>query len=235
MPCPQITAPEYVPLSSPAPQSVSRSGGLSAPADGKRKLRADDPNLLLFWHDEILDASADYRNGAAPDTPAPGRENGTFPTLSPHAGQQPANESRLPDAREIQAKYAEQAMREEFALLVESMSENEPDTPLESAAAALIARDVPFFGRKQKFMFTEFGLALKRKNKCELALLCHLRALALAPGDENVLFNVAGTEYALGRPDKAAERLDKALRVNPRFTAAAHFLAFLRGNTGRAG
>jgi tetratricopeptide (TPR) repeat protein len=226
----QSPAPTYAPQELSAPQSGA----------GRHKLKADDPNLLLYWHEEEVRASmpqgdmgmsrfpSAYDGTATQGAASLGMESGVMQTQPYNTAQQQPRDPRLPDAREIQARYAEQAMREEFTLLMESIPEDGQDLPLESAVAALIARDAPFFGRKQKFMFTEFGLALRRKNKCELALLAHLRALRLAPGDENVLFNVARTEYALGRPDKAVERLDAALQVNPGFTAAAHFLAFLR-------
>jgi tetratricopeptide (TPR) repeat protein len=225
---------------SPTPAHAPQ--GFSAPPSGvgRRKLKADDPNLLLYWHEENVRSSvaqtdigmsrfpSAYDGTATQGASTSGMESAVMQTGPYNTAQQQMRDPRLPDAREIQAKYAEQAMREEFTLLMESIPEDEQDLSLESAVAALIARDAPFFGRKQKFMFTEFGLALRRKNKCELALLAHLRALRLAPGDENVLFNVARTEYALGRPDKAVERLDAALQVNPGFTAAAHFLTFLR-------
>ncbi|MDR1947473.1 MAG: hypothetical protein LBQ51_09970 [Desulfovibrio sp.] len=236
---PQGASPGY-PLSPSLQQPAMRSGAIISPIDGKRRLRADAPDLLLIWHEEyqrLADARAGnrqppvpaaYNAGAGRTAAAPGAENARFQASPYDAPQQAAGVSRLPDAKEIQARYAEQAMREEFTLLMESMPEDASDIPLESAMAGLIARDAPFFGRKQKFMFTEFGLALRRKNKCKLALLSHMRALNLAPNDENVLFNVARTEYELGRVDRAVERLDKALQVNPGFTAAAHFLTFLR-------
>jgi tetratricopeptide (TPR) repeat protein len=253
----------YVPQPPSAPQSAAvpndarsayRAGDPALPqrnptqrsAAGKRKLKADDPNLLLYWHEESVRASdakagiglsrlsGIYNGAPTQDDASPGTESAVMQTLPYNSAQQRTRDPRLPDAGEIQARYAEQAMREEFTMLMESMPDDGQDLPLESAVAALIARDAPFFSRKQKFMFTEFGLALRRKNKSELALLAHLRALRLAPGDENVLFNVARTEYALGRPDNAVERLDAALQVNPGFTAAAHFLAFLRNADRRS-
>jgi tetratricopeptide (TPR) repeat protein len=244
----QSPAPAYAPQGSFAPQSAAAplDGMRTRASDdpnlilhdaakisgtGRRKLKADDPNLLLFWHEEAMRA---YDNATAQSASSLGMESAVLQTLPYNAAQQQPRDPRLPDAGEIQARYAEQAMREEFTLLMEGMPDGGQDIPLESAVAALLTREAPFFGRKQKFMFTEFGLALRRKNKCELALLAHLRALRLAPGDENVLFNVARTEYAMGRPENAVERLDAALQVNPGFTAAAHFLAFLRNADRRS-
>ena len=79
------------------------------------------------------------------------------------------------------------------------------------------------------FLFTEFGLALRRDKQYELALLCHMRANDVAPDDERVLFNIARTEYELGNVDKSREYLQRALDLAPRFAVARHFLSFLDG------
>ena len=82
---------------------------------------------------------------------------------------------------------------------------------------------------EMQFLFTEFGLALRRDKQYELALLCHMRAHDVAPDDERVLFNIARTEYELGNVDKSREYLHKALELAPRFAVARHFLSFLDG------
>ena len=79
------------------------------------------------------------------------------------------------------------------------------------------------------FLFTEFGLALRRDKQYELALLCHMRAHDVAPDDERVLFNIARTEYELGNVDKSREYLQQSLELAPGFTVARHFLSFLDG------
>ncbi|MDR0826758.1 MAG: hypothetical protein LBN33_02615 [Desulfovibrio sp.] len=126
-----------------------------------------------------------------------------------------------------QMQGAEQEMREQFALLLAEVQEDMPNPTLEDAITRLLTQDIPSSSR-HRFMFTEFGMALRRKKKIKLAFLCHMRALYFAPEDENVLFNVARTEYELGSIKKAEERLNQALSVNPGFSAAANFLAFLR-------
>ena len=78
-------------------------------------------------------------------------------------------------------------------------------------------------------MFTEFGFALRRRRLYKLALASHIRALGFSPKDEHVLFNVARSEYELGKVEEARVYLVKALDAAPDFDAAKRFLAFLDG------
>ena len=134
------------------------------------------------------------------------------------------------DAR---AQRLEQRMRREFETLMERV-DNGSGAGLERELSRLVLQGAGF-SWKQKFMFTEFGFALRRKKLYKLALACHMRALALAPGDEHVLFNVARAEYELGKAEAARVYLLKALEAAPAFGAARRFLAFLdgRANDGR--
>lgn len=77
--------------------------------------------------------------------------------------------------------------------------------------------------------FTELGLALRREKQYELALLCHSRALELSPDDERVLFNIARTEFEMGKINEAREHLYGILEKNPEFSVARDFLRFLDG------
>lgn len=122
-------------------------------------------------------------------------------------------------------RQLERDMRAEFAVLLRQLDEDAlPAT--EESIARLIKRGAGF-SSEQKFMFTEFGLALRRRHKPRLSLQCHLRALSLAPHDEHVLFNVARMEYELGNPDSAKKHLKDCLAAAPDFEAARNFLHFL--------
>lgn len=77
--------------------------------------------------------------------------------------------------------------------------------------------------------FTEIGLIFRREKYYTLALLCHNHALTLAPDDERILFNIARTEFEMGRPEESKKHLKKILSINPHFTVARDFLAFLEG------
>lgn len=123
----------------------------------------------------------------------------------------------------------EQHMRGKFDMLLQQM-----DATAGSEAEEEISRLLTLgatFGWKQKYMFTEFGLALRRKQRYKLALSSHLRALGLAPNDEHILFNVARAEYELGNLDNARQYLEKALSVAPDFVIAKNFQSFLLGRT----
>lgn len=123
----------------------------------------------------------------------------------------------------------EKNMREEFGLLIEQVREA-PQPALEQKIANLLAKEGPFT-TEQKFVYSEFGLALRRKRKHYLALAAHKRALALAEDDENVLFNVARAEYELGNNEHAKNCLEKALALAPGFASAAAFLSFLNSSS----
>lgn len=129
---------------------------------------------------------------------------------------------------EAEALLLETSMREEFALLMEKM-EDAPSPELEQQIHELISTEGPF-SWKQKFLFSELGLSLRKRRKHHLALTAHKRALALDPEDENVLFNIARTEYELGNYAHARDNLEKALAITPGFTSAVTFLSFLNGS-----
>jgi tetratricopeptide (TPR) repeat protein len=134
---------------------------------------------------------------------------------------------------EQRAQLLEERMRGEFDSLMRKLDEGDnPDT--ERELSRLILRGAGF-SWKQKYMFSEFGFALRRKKLYKLALTSHMRALGFAPADEHILFNVARAEYELGKVDMAKSYLAKALEVNPAFSAAETFLAFLKGDAKSKG
>lgn len=116
-------------------------------------------------------------------------------------------------------------MRADFARLI-AQCDAIPGSALEQEILALLEQGEGFTW-KQKFMFTEFGLQLRRKRKPGLARECHLRALFFSPNDEHILFNVARAEFELGNVEKAREHLRKALTAAPGFALARNFLHFL--------
>lgn len=127
---------------------------------------------------------------------------------------------------EQQALLLEERTREAFDSLVEKLDRGGGEA--EQDVLRLLDRDDGFTW-KHKYMFTEFGMLLRRKRKPELALACHLRALSLSPRDEHILFNVARAEFELGNQDNAEKCLEAALEAAPDFTAAKNFLLFLQG------
>jgi hypothetical protein len=201
-------------------------------------LSGDETLLTPAWHpDDIFHEPEDK---AVPDTgyvSEPPVANQTAPSESgppeaddaasaPVAKVSVEEEQEDPESRSARL---EQRMRGKFEFLLQAMDDN-ADPQAEEEVARLLTLGSSF-GWKQKFMFTEFGLALRRKRKFTLALSSHLRALDLAPNDEHILFNVARAEYELRNPDNARYYLDKALSVAPDFTVAKNFQSFLLGRT----
>lgn len=149
-------------------------------------------------------------------------------TVEIAAGDEEAIEFRDDDAyADVRAQRLEQRMRKEFEALMER-ADSGSGAGFERELSRLILQGAGF-SWKQKFMFSEFGFALRRKKLYKLALASHMRALALAPTDEHVLFNVARAEYELGKAEAARVYLLKALEAAPAFGAARRFLAFLDG------
>ncbi|WP_027187869.1 tetratricopeptide repeat protein [Desulfovibrio cuneatus] len=154
---------------------------------------------------------------------APSAQGAQFTT--PVSSPVPAAKSPLDNLNEGRRKVIEQAMRQEFTLLLDHMS-NEQNAMTLRDMEELIRRQIPN-SWQMKYMFSEFGLALRKEQQHQLALLCHQRALECSPNDANVLFNLARTEVELGAMAAARMHLAQALEAAPDFTAAKNFLAFL--------
>jgi tetratricopeptide (TPR) repeat protein len=94
---------------------------------------------------------------------------------------------------------------------------------------AMIKNSGPF-NEEHKFMFTDCGLALRKRNLFALASQFHQKARELSPDDEHVLFNMARVMYESGKIDKAREYLRLSLEMSPDFEEGKDFLAFIDGS-----
>ena len=230
----------------------ARAGPPAPPADGQRASPGSARADALGEDDLLADAlgpeagpsvnpldfmpSLSFEANSGPDPAAVGKTaQGPLPA-SPAAGftvevaadDEEAVEFRDDDSyADARAQRLEQRMRGEFAALMKRV-DGGSGAGLERELSRLVLQGAGF-SWKQKFMFTEFGFALRRKRLYKLALASHMRALALAPTDEHVLFNVARAEYELGKAEAARVYLLKALEAAPAFGAARRFLAFLDG------
>ena len=238
------------PLRSDAPDLLdmwyeqSLVGSSSAPDSPPIGRKSDSPTLPPG--DEILLTSVWHPDAAFHEPEDRAAQDALHPSALSVASQPAPLESGSPGAyegafasvakvrieegqedQESRSARLEQRMRSKFELLLETMDEH-ANPQQEEEMARLLALGSSFSVR-QKFMFTEFGLALRRKRKFTLALSSHLRALELAPNDEHILFNVARSEYELQNPDKARYYLNKALSVAPDFIVAKNFQNFLLG------
>ena len=211
----------------------------------------DEPVLTPVWHPDefFLD---DVSDPAAPASPTKAvmpdlRHNPDGVALPPSIvfaepvsppSSPAAAEARAADEEpgsgdpEGRAARVERYLRTEFDALVAGF-DHEHDADLDERVSGLLGKGTALTW-KQKFMFTEFGLTLRRKRKPRLALKAHLRALELAPRDEHILFNVARTEFELGNTEAAKEYLARALESAPKFSMARNFLNFLLGLPAKA-
>ncbi|MDL2307464.1 tetratricopeptide repeat protein [Desulfovibrio sp. OttesenSCG-928-C06] len=120
----------------------------------------------------------------------------------------------------------EQGFRTEFSLALIRLKSKRGDA-LQSLEQ--LARSDGPFAREHKFMFSDCGTALRKRNLYVLAQQFHERARELAPDDEHVLFNLARVLYECGKTDKAKEYLAMSVDMAPDFQAGKDFLAFLNG------
>ncbi|MDR2076247.1 MAG: tetratricopeptide repeat protein [Desulfovibrio sp.] len=184
-------------------------GGVSPSGGSGRK--AGDPEDLQ----PVPEAPRDLIPIAEPDFPPNGPA-----ALDPLSPEEPIS----PEER---IARLEARMRVRFAELLVQV-----DDPTQTAVDAdlqKLLQEEADFSWQQKYMFAEFGMALRRKGKKQLAFMAHLRAFELAPEDAHILFNLARSEYELGHISRAKEYLAQSLAVLPNFAPALNFLSFLNG------
>lgn len=83
------------------------------------------------------------------------------------------------------------------------------------------------FHSKNKHLFNEFGVNLRRSGMIDQALKYFSNAFLLARNDENLLYNIARVFYDRGDFRRAAASLAKALELRPDFPQAKEFAAVL--------
>jgi tetratricopeptide (TPR) repeat protein len=83
------------------------------------------------------------------------------------------------------------------------------------------------FGEEHKHLFNEFGIRLRISGMFDEALAYYARALALAPDDENLHYNMARAAFGKGEADLTAQHLTECLRLNAIHQEAQQFLAYI--------
>lgn len=68
---------------------------------------------------------------------------------------------------------------------------------------------------EHKFMFADFGVALRKSNLLELSLSCCKRVLDLSPSDDHAHFNTARILFEMGEYVQAEHHLHHAQLLNP--------------------
>lgn len=120
----------------------------------------------------------------------------------------------------------EEQLRSDFSLALIRLQTNR-DKALESLNK--IADNNTRFEKKHKFMFSDFGTALRRRRLYALAFRFHERAKELSPDDEHILFNMARAMFDAGKIDQARKYLQQAVAMSKDFQAGSDFLEFIEG------
>lgn len=131
------------------------------------------------------------------------------------------------DARTLDGilHLAEETARGDFASGVSALTLGDRQRAM-FAFERPLEMEVPWRPR-HKFMFSRFGVELRKLKIYGLALRHHIRAMELAPNDEHIWFNLARVHYAMGNWDKAMEYIQRVLDANPDLKEGRLFLEFL--------
>ncbi len=201
---------------------------------------ASDPLLLEYWlkiaeerqktPPQPLEVGAGVQDTQETQTVEQKNANNTSEEIDNTLGRQINSPCEFLPEDEEQVCLFEEVMRSEFFLLLDKwrMEPNVQNMQL--------LKDMVYvegnFTKRQKLMFTEFGLALRKNGLHELALACHQRALELDASNARILFNIARSQSELGQIIEAQQSLQKALEIDPEFKQAQTFLEFLQGLAG---
>lgn len=81
---------------------------------------------------------------------------------------------------------------------------------------------------EHKFMFADFGVALRKNDLLELALTCCKRVLLLAPEDDHAHFNIARILFEMNKLEDAEQHLLTAQGMNPAETIYGKMLDYIQ-------
>lgn len=80
---------------------------------------------------------------------------------------------------------------------------------------------------RNKYIFNEFGIQLRKMGMFEEAVRHYHRALLVEKFDENLWFNLGRALFEGGQAQAACKAMAKAIALNPEFEAARSFLALV--------
>lgn len=132
-----------------------------------------------------------------------------------------------PDSKEPEAKQTENYLRDVFGkTLKRARFARERNAALNSLKTLVEVEEgiVP----EHKFMFTDFGIALRKNALLELALACSKRVLDLSPGDDHAHFNIARILFEMNQLDDAEQHLLTAQSINGNETTYQKMLDYIQ-------
>lgn len=132
-----------------------------------------------------------------------------------------------PDSKEPEAKQTEDYLRDFFGkALKRARFARERNAALSSLKTLVEVEEgiVP----EHKFMFTDFGIALRKNAQLELALACCKRVLDLSPEDDHAHFNTARILFEMNQLDDAEQHLLTAQSINGGETVYQKMLDYIQ-------
>lgn len=126
-------------------------------------------------------------------------------------------------------KLDEENVRANFGLGKVYVATGETDKA--TAVFAKLAKVEAVFEEKNKHIFNDLGIELRRMEMYDQALEYYRKALSIAPQDENLYFNMARAFYQKGDLDRAGKFLSKALSLNPNLVEAQQLLERIKKNS----
>jgi len=86
------------------------------------------------------------------------------------------------------------------------------------------------FEEKNKHLFNEFGIALRKMGLYDEAIAHYQKALSIVTDDENLYYNLSRASHEKGDRAAAVGWLKRALEVNPDFAEGQAYLAHLEAS-----
>lgn len=196
---------------------TQRGSARGIPHDGLAKAFVFEPSILA-----APVTTPDFRPMIKPVTAqAPAEDDASDATLS-----------ELERARRV--KQLETAMRDGFERAMRALGRQRER---KGALAALerIATTRDGIEPEHKFMFRDFGVALRKKKLLDLAITCARRVVELAPHDDHARFNLARALGLAGNYDEAEAQLAAARKLNPKEKIYNRLTEYLRQQRSQAG
>lgn len=205
-----------------APQAPVKEPKQDAPRRTMKTTVIPPPSKSIFdelERDDGLSDSMGQARAVVDEMPQP-REDATFYTRKA-ASEETVLRQFITDLEKL-----EEQLRSDFSLALIRLQTNR-EKALESLNK-IVDNNIKF-EKKHKFMFSDFGTALRRRHLYSLAFRFHERAKELAPDDEHILFNMARAMFDAGKVEQARKYLQQAVAMSHDFQAGSDFLEFIEG------
>lgn len=176
------------------------------PADGLEKAFVFEPSILA-----APITTPDFRQAAKPAARSGKADDVTLASLE----------------RARRARQVEKDLRDSFDRAVRALGRPR-DRKGALVALERIAKTNEGIEPSHKFMFRDFGVALRKKNLHELALVCARRTVALSPQDDHARFNLARILGLTGAYEEAQAQLGAARKLDPNEKVYARLADYLK-------